>query len=606
MCKKVAAFSPAEANVIQSRVFSLLPVDAPPLKYLEAPGLCVTYDGQKALISAGDKSALARGLFLLALAIQRGKKSLSVRQERIFQDCGLLVDMSRNAVMRVDAVKELIVRMAALGLNHLLLYTEDTYTVPEHPRFGYLRGRYSPQELQELDSYAHSMGIELVPCIQTLAHLGQFLQWDENIHLKDQATSLLIDEEAGYAFIEDELRAARRDFSSRRIHIGMDEAHGIGLGRYYEKHGPVNRFDMLSRHLKRVISLCHTYDFAPMMWSDMFFRLASPTGTYDLSGQYIPQHVIDGIPTDVQQVFWDYYKTDEAYYAKMMAAHQRLQPSFAFAPGIWTWSGFLPQAELTRATLSPGLAQARKIGVNTVLACLWGDDGAETPYLSALSLLPILSEACWQKEPASQQELQDLGEAISGIPKAAFEAFFLFYQGAVDRRDGKGYVYADLLLPLMGPDKQEETLAQRYEEGANQLAPYVHLPLCYFAQLVMDLAADKARAIAAIRSNYQAGNRAALSSIAHIDIPRLIEKTTALQSAHRNLWHRENKPFGWEVLALRYGGISARLADVALRLKEYAQGQCTSLEELEQDILPNKRRDGMQFYQVYVSAVFNL
>ena len=54
----------------------------------------------------------------------------------------------------------------------------------------------------------------------------------------------------------------------------------LGLGNYLKKHGYVNRFEMLSRHLSRVCEIAQRYDFKPMMWSDMFFRLGSKTGDY--------------------------------------------------------------------------------------------------------------------------------------------------------------------------------------------------------------------------------------------------------------------------------------------------------------------------------------
>ena len=60
--------------------------------------------------------------------------------------------------------------MAILGLDTLLLYTEDTYEVPQRPYFGYLRGRYSHEELAELDQYAEKLVTEIVPCIKTMPH----------------------------------------------------------------------------------------------------------------------------------------------------------------------------------------------------------------------------------------------------------------------------------------------------------------------------------------------------------------------------------------------------------------------------------------------------
>ena len=39
------------------------------------------------------------------------------------------------------------------------------------------------------------MGIELIPCVQTLGHFKQFLQWPSSAPLRDQPGILLIDDE---------------------------------------------------------------------------------------------------------------------------------------------------------------------------------------------------------------------------------------------------------------------------------------------------------------------------------------------------------------------------------------------------------------------------
>ena len=62
-------------------------------------------------------------------------------------------------------------KMAVMGLNTLLLYIEDIYEIEDEPYFGYMRGRYTQEELKQVDDYAHALGIEVIPAIQTLAHL---------------------------------------------------------------------------------------------------------------------------------------------------------------------------------------------------------------------------------------------------------------------------------------------------------------------------------------------------------------------------------------------------------------------------------------------------
>ena len=71
-----------------------------------------------------------------------------------FRRFGTMLDCSRNAVMTVEALKRWIDLTADLGYNTLLLYTEDTYEIEGEPYFGYMRGRYTKEELREADRYA--------------------------------------------------------------------------------------------------------------------------------------------------------------------------------------------------------------------------------------------------------------------------------------------------------------------------------------------------------------------------------------------------------------------------------------------------------------------
>ena len=96
-----------------------------------------------------------------------------------FRSLGTMLDCSRNAVPNLETLKKWVNLTASLGFNTLLLYTEDTYELPDEPYFGYMRGRYTQQELRELDAYACAHGMTLIPCIQTLAHLYAIKRWPE-------------------------------------------------------------------------------------------------------------------------------------------------------------------------------------------------------------------------------------------------------------------------------------------------------------------------------------------------------------------------------------------------------------------------------------------
>ena len=113
-----------------------------------------------------------------------------------------MLDCSRNAVFTVEKVKSVIRTLAKMGMNVLMLYTEDTYEVPGEPYFGSYRGHYTKAEIQEMDAYASMFGIELVPCIQTLAHLHNALKWPGKNEIKDSTDVLIVGKEETYVFIE--------------------------------------------------------------------------------------------------------------------------------------------------------------------------------------------------------------------------------------------------------------------------------------------------------------------------------------------------------------------------------------------------------------------
>ena len=77
-----------------------------------------------------------------------------------FKHFGVMLDCSRNAVMKVSSVKKYIDILARLGYDTLMLYTEDTYEVENQPYFGYLRGRYSKAELKEIDAYVQGQNFQ--------------------------------------------------------------------------------------------------------------------------------------------------------------------------------------------------------------------------------------------------------------------------------------------------------------------------------------------------------------------------------------------------------------------------------------------------------------
>lgn len=545
-------------------------------------GVYVRFDGSDAAIGFSTKAQEARCYFLLAL--HGGNGSFEITEIPVFDTCGPMLDVSRGVVMKVDAVKRYLDCMAALGLNMLMLYTEDTYEVPGYPQFGYHRGRYTLEELRSIDDHADSLGIEVIPCIQTLGHMEKYLRWPESGPVKDTSNVLLAGCEDTYRFIEAEIKAVRSAFRSDRIHLGMDETHNLGLGQYLFKNGYRDQSEIFYDHMKRVLEIAKKYYRELMIWSDMLFQTGD--GRYYRPEWVVPQERIDNAPKDVTLVFWDYYKTNYAYYDKNLANHLLFPSEVAFAGGIWTWDGFAPDFDFTMKTMKPALEAAIDRGVRTVIATKWGGDGTEMNYARALAGLAVFSEYCYKGKSCTDGDIHAAAELLTDIDKPlwhAISSFNIGLRGAV--RYGKGVFYVDPLIPLLHRDEDPSQAAAIFRDALAVIRQNPRYRWHRFYELLFEILSVKAQMLADIRPAYARGNKAWMTQTAEETIPALLEDYREFYELFRQEWAQNHKPFGFETHTARFGGLLLRLEDVARILLDYAEGRLDRIEELEEPVL---------------------
>ena len=148
--------------------------DGFPVELRTGDRLCLSVTKSRACITYHTTVECYRGLSLLK---EHWREVVTMEEPAQFETLGVMFDVSRNAVLKLETLRFFFRKMALLGFHLGMMYTEDTYEVKEYPYFGYLRGRYSQEELRGLDDYADKLGIELCPCIQTLGHLNRVLHW---------------------------------------------------------------------------------------------------------------------------------------------------------------------------------------------------------------------------------------------------------------------------------------------------------------------------------------------------------------------------------------------------------------------------------------------
>ena len=109
-----------------------------------------------------------------------------------------------------------------------------------------------------------------------------------------------------------------------------------------------------------------------------------------------------------------------------------------------------------------------------------------------------------------------------------------------------------------------------------------------------------------LTSAYRAGDKKRLRKLIDEDLPELAEKVQTLHEIHRQLWLDTYQSFGWEIMDMRYGSLSARIKSAMDQIERYLDGRLPRIDELEAERLYYNGRPGIvrytNFYHRIVSA----
>ena len=128
-------------------------------------GINIVCDGRNVTLEYETVPQKLRGHYLIEKELKKGNTTFEIHQKPHFDTCGPMLDVSNDGVMKVETVCDYIDSIASLGLNMLMLYTEDTYELKDYPKFGYMRGKYTVDDLKKIDDYAYERGVEVIPCM---------------------------------------------------------------------------------------------------------------------------------------------------------------------------------------------------------------------------------------------------------------------------------------------------------------------------------------------------------------------------------------------------------------------------------------------------------
>ncbi len=513
-----------------------------------------------------------------SIGMKNGTHTIAPKVEKL----GIMWDCSRNAVPKPETVKQFICHIVLAGYNYLQLYTEDVYEIPGEPYFGYKRGRFSQVELKEIVAFADIFELEMVPCIQVLAHLEHLTQWATYQDYIDIQDILLVRDERTYALVRKMIMSCKEVFHTKKINIGSDEAFRLGRGKFTDTNGYLSKEEVYLEHLTKVFEICKELDMEPEFWADAFYK--------DNQDAQLPiervKPIFDGSQTPI---YWDYYEPSKEHHVNKMKQLQQYTENVKFAGGLWSWIGYAPDNALSDKINDFACAAAEECGIKDIMMTIWGDDGSEC---SAFAVTPAMWYVSSKIYPVDA-DVEQILEVLTGYSEAewrACDSLNRILDGIDQISNAVKYMMAnDYLVGLLDANtphyagEKFASLYPKFEQLAKKRSQFAYIFKAYAAMCKVLI--RKATFSKRLYEAYQAKDMEKIKEMLK-EIPVIREAAQQLYDAYREFWMQENKGFGFEIFDVRIGGgLLARTYTVEKVLQDYLEGKTDKIYELEEERL---------------------
>lgn len=329
---------------------------------ISAQAYTIRIGNSGAVAAAGGETGLFYGVqTLIQIARLAGRvwPGLVIEDRPVLPVRGLMLDVSRGRVPKLETLLDLVRTLAHYKYNHLQLYMEHTFLFPRHPEIGASAGALTPEDMLTLDAVCREHHVELVPNLQSVGHFQAMLKLPRYEHLAETAWkwSLATAREETFALIDELYGDLLPCFSSRWFNVGADEPWDMGLGQSRELTRAEGIGRVYLRHLLRLHELVTRHGRQMMMWADVL--------------KYHPE-LIGELPADILLLDWWYEARPHYETLDALAASGR---PFWVCPATSSWTTLFPRMENAIANIRDYTRQGIAAGASGMLLTEWGDGG---------------------------------------------------------------------------------------------------------------------------------------------------------------------------------------------------------------------------------------
>ena len=342
--------------------------------YLVKEGYQLTIEPNQITVLYADYNGALYALITLSQLIHDHPKNLpcvTICDHPDLPIRGVMLDISRDKIPTLKTLKELVWHLSTLKFNHFQLYVEGfSLEYPSFPDVTIGETPFLLKEFEELETYCHTLGMDLVGNMNGFGHMSAWLARQEFHELAEcpdgfvqwgypfAASTLNPSDERSLSLVKtmyDDLLSHSR---SPYFNICGDEPFELGRGKSKERCEKHGLETIYLDYILKLIDHVHQAGKTPMMWGDVLINH--------------PESV-KRLPKDLLFIDWGY---DRDY---PFEAHgtllESLKIQFVTAPGTSSWNSFSSRFEDMRLSTLHAAQSAKKHGGLGVLTTDWGDNG---------------------------------------------------------------------------------------------------------------------------------------------------------------------------------------------------------------------------------------
>lgn len=367
----------------------------------------IIINDEKIIIKALDGRGFYYALVTLKQIINQTSSKINNLEISDYPDLkirGFMIDISRDKVPTVKTIKKIIDIMADLKMNHVELYVEGfSFEYEKYKKYLHIDSYIKKEEYCEIEKYANSKYIDLVPNENGFGHMGKWLACDEFKDLaecpegiflwgrnREPSTLNPLDEES-INLVKDLYDEMLPLSNSKYFNMNFDEPFELGKGKSKEEVLNKGLGNVYIDYTLKAYEAVKKYDKIPMIWMDVLIR---------------HNELLSRLPEDMIFVDWGY---DSSYpFKKNLKELKNKNTKFMAAPGTSSWCSFLGRQEEAFETIKNSCEAVYENNGLGVLLTDWGDFGHLQYLPISYPSLVYCALLMWSNKEGTYKEVKDI------------------------------------------------------------------------------------------------------------------------------------------------------------------------------------------------------